>query len=196
MARELFKLSGVDEVIKAINQIGKDAPKVMARGVNRAARGGITDAVNLLKRHLLLKPTDIRKGFSIRQATAQKPEATIIGLGRHGQPLMKFKITPRNPDSRPKSGVRVQVRRFGASRVVQGAFVARMKSGHVGVFKRDGEGRLPVRELFGPDPKLYLRRQMMLKQLRRSISARLEKNLRQSLRYQVDLATRKLGRVR
>lgn len=45
------------------------------------------------------------------------------------------------------SGVRVRMR--GSYR---SAFVATMGSGHAGVFKRQGKARLPIRELFGPNP--------------------------------------------
>lgn len=45
------------------------------------------------------------------------------------------------------SGVRVRGR--GSYR---SAFIATMASGHAGVFKRSGKSRLPVRELFGPNP--------------------------------------------
>ncbi|KEQ05740.1 phage tail protein [Pseudorhizobium pelagicum] len=46
-----------------------------------------------------------------------------------------------------KKGVRVRGR--GSYR---SAFIAQMKSGHRGVMKRTGAGRLPIRELFGPNP--------------------------------------------
>lgn len=45
------------------------------------------------------------------------------------------------------SGVRVKLR--GSYKA---AFIATMKSGHTGVMKRDGARRLPIRELFGPNP--------------------------------------------
>jgi hypothetical protein len=44
-------------------------------------------------------------------------------------------------------GVRVRLR--GSYRH---AFIAKMKSGHVGVMLRQGAARLPIRELFGPNP--------------------------------------------
>lgn len=44
-------------------------------------------------------------------------------------------------------GVRVRLR--GSYR---SAFIATMKSGHVGVMMRQGSARLPIRELFGPNP--------------------------------------------
>ncbi|MER8786868.1 phage tail protein [Mesorhizobium sp. M0983] len=44
-------------------------------------------------------------------------------------------------------GVRVRMRGSYKS-----AFIAEMGSGHAGVFKRQGKARLPIRELFGPNP--------------------------------------------
>ena len=46
-----------------------------------------------------------------------------------------------------KTGVTVRLRGSYKS-----AFIAKMKSGHVGVMKREGTARLPIRELFGPNP--------------------------------------------
>lgn len=44
-------------------------------------------------------------------------------------------------------GVRVRSRGSYA-----GAFIQEMKSGHTGVFIRDGKDRYPIKELFGPNP--------------------------------------------
>lgn len=46
-----------------------------------------------------------------------------------------------------KSGVRVRLRGSYKS-----AFIAKMASGHRGVMKRTGKARLPIKELFGPNP--------------------------------------------
>lgn len=47
----------------------------------------------------------------------------------------------------------VSVRRWGHHR---GAFLAGMRSGHQGVFVRTGPGRLPIRELWGPNPASFV----------------------------------------
>ncbi|WP_313194615.1 hypothetical protein [Shinella zoogloeoides] len=51
------------------------------------------------------------------------------------------------PHQQTSEGVRVKGRGL-----LKSAFVAKMKSGHVGVMIRSGSGRLPIRELFGPNP--------------------------------------------
>jgi hypothetical protein len=47
--------------------------------------------------------------------------------------------------------VNVEVDR-GKRTLVKGAFVATMKSGHVGIFRREGKARLPIKELRGSRP--------------------------------------------
>lgn len=49
-----------------------------------------------------------------------------------------------------KRGVTYRVRKAGGRTMVRSSFVARMGSGHEGVFKRLGKSRLPIQELFGP----------------------------------------------
>jgi hypothetical protein len=52
------------------------------------------------------------------------------------------------PYRQTKQGVSVEVNR-GKRTLLKGAFVATLKSGHVGVFRRQGKARLPIEELRG-----------------------------------------------
>ena len=55
------------------------------------------------------------------------------------------------PYRQTKQGVSVEVNR-GKRTLLKGAFVATMKSGHVGIFRRQGKTRLPIEELRGSRP--------------------------------------------
>ena len=55
------------------------------------------------------------------------------------------------PHRQTKTGVSVEVNQ-GTRTLVAHSFVATMKSGHKGVFKRVGKARLPIRELLGSRP--------------------------------------------
>jgi hypothetical protein len=55
------------------------------------------------------------------------------------------------PHRQTKKGVSVEVNR-GKRTLIAGSFVAAMKSGHQGVFKRRGKARLPIDELRGSRP--------------------------------------------
>jgi hypothetical protein len=109
-----------------------------------------------------LKKKDIRAELNVRRADAKSLEAEIYGSGSPGVPLYGFSPTPkRSPSTRrlksgaysPKTGISVAVKR-GSRKKIAGAFIATMKSGHVGVFWRKGKktGRTPVEELYGPSP--------------------------------------------
>lgn len=52
------------------------------------------------------------------------------------------------PIRQVKAGVQIQVNRSGARALVRSAFLATMRSGHRGVFRRRGDKRLPIDELF------------------------------------------------
>lgn len=51
------------------------------------------------------------------------------------------------PYRQQRRGVKVRINK-GSPKLIAGAFVATMKSGHVGVFVREGKRRLPIRELY------------------------------------------------
>lgn len=55
------------------------------------------------------------------------------------------------PARQTRKGVSVEVNR-GKRTLVAHAFLATMKSGHEGVFRREGKARLPIRELLGSRP--------------------------------------------
>jgi hypothetical protein len=69
-------------------------------------------------------------------------------FGRDGRPP---DTRDANPHSQTRKGVSVEVNR-GKRTLVQGAFLAMMRSGHVGIFRRRGKARLPIEELLGPWP--------------------------------------------
>lgn len=51
------------------------------------------------------------------------------------------------PHRQTRKGVSVAIN-VGKRKLIKGAFLATMKSGHRGVFKREGKARLPIDELF------------------------------------------------
>jgi len=82
-------------------------------------------------------------------------------------PLIAFRTRPASPPARPpKAGTLVSVRKDKAGTRIKHGFVARMKSGHEGVFEREVVGgkrvsRLKIIELLGPSVKGMLRKDVM-----------------------------------
>lgn len=67
-------------------------------------------------------------------------DAMVWTMHVHGKevPLGKY------PARQTKRGVSVQVNKGGKRTLIRGAFIAQMRSGHVGVFMREGRRRLPI----------------------------------------------------
>jgi hypothetical protein len=98
-------------------------------------------------------------------------------------PARKFKKRNRPKgivkNGRPRKGVSFKIDKGGKSQTVKDAFVARMSSGHVGVFKRMKPGKsLPIAELFGPSiPEVAIKSDKLQASLKVDASELLVKNL-------------------
>lgn len=93
-----------------------------------------------------LKARTVRHHLHIFQAHSKGPGGKTAAarwrLGVAGAPIPLYLYGAR----KTKRGVSVNV--SGKRKIVGGAFIATMKSGHTGVFKRQGKKRLPIEELF------------------------------------------------
>ena len=132
---------------KQVRQIGSGA-------INRTLPAVRTRATRRLAEEINLRQKDIRDQISIKPASEAKLEGSVT-VSRKPVPLIDFIGTRETRD-----GVSVQLRRGGRREVLKGTFIARMKSGHEGVFERrykagrnvfEGPrfGRLPIEERFG-----------------------------------------------
>lgn len=124
-------------------------PKALSAAINRAAEGARTDAVKKVREEYVITAARIRETINIDKANATNLAARIKSRGRP-RALSYFKLRPGKPTRRrPKDGVHVQVKRSGGGPVAK-SFVAKMASGHVGVFHRQGSGRFPIVQRYGP----------------------------------------------
>lgn len=147
----------------ALRRLAQNAPAAEARALNRA----ITTARVFMRRTVAsdvgLQQTVVDKDFSVRQARPDALKATLEVRGKR-IPLAKFGARgPMPTRGRPPyvtaaiGGVR---KVYGPRPGANTPFMARMRSGHIGVFARvdPSERRsvgawglnLPLRELRGP----------------------------------------------
>lgn len=179
---------------KLLRAIPNGFERAASRALNKTAvrtRTVIVKAVRSDAPGLMV--TVVRKAINIRRATFRFLSATI-GLARRRIPLMKLAPTPKTPEAdlqrKTRRGVSYRRPRGGRGRIAE-AFVAEMPSGHTGVFKRIGEGRLPIVELRGPSVAEVF-------EASDTIAARVEAEagrlLIVDLGTQVDLILRRAGR--
>jgi hypothetical protein len=110
----------------------------------RDMRGTASKRIRARKR---IKARYITRAITLRRAKGGDIASMEWALDVSGEavPLVAY------PHRQGKKGVTVEVNR-GKRTLVKGSFVATLKSGHNGVFKRSGTARLPIKELRGSRP--------------------------------------------
>lgn len=93
---------------------------------------------------------NVRAETTIKVRT-QSSDGGIVGtvlFAGHKIPLYRFNVSPTIPIQR--ATVSAAVLAGNGRTPFQDAFIARMQSGHTGMFERDGSKRLPISEFMGP----------------------------------------------
>lgn len=141
-----------------LKKLGDKADKVVADATNRALAGMRTDGTKLIVKESGIVRKKVFSSFTIIKASAsgQTHNARVditgnpIGLAKFKH---KFKKPKKSKNGMSPGSLSVIV---GQKTITfQHAFVATMKSGHVGIFERQrgvltSSGREKLQELFGP----------------------------------------------
>ncbi|MFZ7126409.1 MAG: hypothetical protein ACOWWM_09690 [Desulfobacterales bacterium] len=191
------KISGLREIDLMLSGVRDGSHTVLRRAINKTLTGVRTDMTDAAAEELNLTKTVIRKEIKMRKASFTSLAASTWRAGRP-VPLAKFRQTRA-----VKAGVSVKVKKTSRRVIVRHAFMATMKSGHVGVFWRKsdrvGTGntnvatpafaglperyRLPIRELTGPRVEDILARPEVISDLEKKAAARALKNVDHELKF-------------
>jgi hypothetical protein len=197
-------LEGMKEFQQELYQLGqKDAALAEVRAINRTAQTTQTRSMKLAAEDTGLPLKEVRKSFTRTKATIPRREATLIVTGRR-IPRYAFDASPKVPGKRRAGGV--SYRGEGGQRiVVPDAFIARMPSGHIGVYKRKagatsrrkgaGWTTLPIFELMGPSLPHVIRNKRIFETQLANIEAVLRKNLEHEIAYRASQRGLTLERV-
>lgn len=121
--------------------------RAMRKAGSTALRDMRSEASKRVRARKRIKPSYVRRAMTMQRAKGSDISSMEWSLRVSGEPVPLVAY----PHRQTKKGVSVEVNR-GKRTLVKGAFVATMKSGHQGVFKRKGTARLPIRELLGSRP--------------------------------------------
>ncbi len=170
--------------IEQAQELLKDIPGASKKAVSTALRKSLRNA----KKEAVKK---VRERYTIRKAgyvsrTIKMKVENMTGILSSKGPvndLSYFKTNPKTvPKRRPPKG------KYLYSQVVKGqggtiahAFLAKMKSGHVGVFQRAGHGvsnaSLPISKLSGPSTPQMLGSPSVTEFVAKKMLERMDKNL-------------------
>jgi len=165
------EISVPDGAIERAEAVLAGIPGGVERAVSAALNRGLTTAQSESQKQItqvydITKTTVRHKGiFEMRKATQGSLVGSITFSG-HRIPLYNFGVTPKTPTSTgarvpvnlgnrwvmasPGAVVRARIRRDSTKTPSGRAFIAQMRSGHVGVFERTGNKSRAIRERYGP----------------------------------------------
>lgn len=127
-----FTTRNIERLLKDIDN--KVVPRALPTAINKTLLKGRTKAVRDVSQDAKVKAKTIRGRTSIKKARRNKPKATFyIGI-------LPIRASDLGKPRQLKTTARVGKHDF------PDGFVATMPSGHVSIFKRKGQGRLPIKE--------------------------------------------------
>jgi len=166
---------------KRVDAALEAAPKktgvALLRALKRGTKAAGTVANRVVSKDMGIKVSDVRARIRLEDPTAQ----TLSGKLRASLkriPLIKFGA--RGPEPSRGRGRGVTYKSKGGRSRHPRAWIATMPGGHRGVFERKGEGRLPVKQLYGPSIG------RVFDQHRAEIMARGEQQVLAELDHQLD----------
>lgn len=142
---------GMKYAEKALAHIPKKIPKVLARAINSAKDAGKAAAWEKISNDYTIKKKYFTRTFNKGGKATTKTLSAFIKSKGQVNALSYFKTKPQKvPKKRLKNPIFVQIKKTGGG-TIKSAFLARMKSGHLGVFHRvNGNKSIPIQQTYGP----------------------------------------------
>ncbi len=134
-----FKINGLKELRDALDP--KRYKKIATRVLNKLGSQTKTAVSREVRNTYNIKRERLNAGFFMKRATWENMAVLLRYRGRTPG-LQHFDARRTN------RGVTVKVRKASGRKVVKGAF---MPERIIGVYKREGKGRFPIKRLYGPD---------------------------------------------
>ena len=127
---------------KALAHIKGATPKALALAMNRAIKKGRTELSKETRKIYTIKQKDLYSTLTLQNASGGSLGAEIRSRYSGMLKLYDFKVAPRGVQRRGRRPVTATVR-VGGGGTMAGGFVARMPTGHLGVFIRSSGSRMP-----------------------------------------------------
>ncbi len=171
-----------------VQKMLKGQPKkinlVLSRAINRSATAAQAAMSKKVREVYLVKAAAVKKTIKITRATTSRPTAIVKSTGKKIG-LAEFKTSPSSPrPSNPPSAYKVQVKKGGGLKPVEGGFLA-MVNGGMGFFRRIGSSRLPTTRLMGPSVPQMIGQKSIIEwvelQAKNMLNTRIQHELKQVL---------------
>jgi len=204
MSKPLFitvNQSDIQNIKNMLSGIKNAVPRVTQRAVNRTLTGVRTDTTNEVAKTIALKKKVIRDSITVTKLGRNGGTAYVRCRGKR-LPLMAFGAR----ELKSGKGVTVKVLKNSPRSLIKHAFIAKMKTGHEGVFWRKNvhgwkrsnvrrpknqyarmpkKFRLPMEELFSFAIPDVMGHGPTMAEIMRLAGIRLKKEVDQALNYEL-----------
>lgn len=137
----------IERVEALLAGVPKGAERALSNAMNRGLSKMKTGAAKKVREVYTVQSSAINEATDTRiQKASTGNLAGHIHFSGYKIPLYKFKVTPKAPGI--KKQVKAAVKKGGGT-AFENAFIAQMKSGHIGVFERETSKRFPIEEKMG-----------------------------------------------
>lgn len=183
-----------DDALRPLALFPKEAKKALHRALRKTIQGCRTDTVRIIREQAFIKAAEVRKHLGIIDARWVGDEVTAELIPQSKRfPLRNYRISPKKmasrPSDRPARGISAQILRGKGMKVIPGTFIPRLRSGHLGVFRRTPDARwipekrstLAIKEMTGPSVQFFFRREAVIDQLEEAAQERIETNVRREV---------------
>ncbi len=190
--------SDLNEVKRILKGLKEAVPKVTRMAVNKTLTGVRTDATNEVAEVVALKKKIIRDTITVTKLGRHSSAAYVRCRGKR-LPLMVFGAR----QLKSGKGVSVKVLKTEGRKIIKHAFIAKMSTGHEGVFWRKYKGprapwkkqfpyarlpkqyRLPINELFSFAVPDVMGHGPAMAEIMRLAGIRLKKEVDRAINYEL-----------
>ena len=157
-----------NEQIERVNLILSGVPngveKALKSVIQRANNTVRAEAIKVISEVYAITRQNIRAETTINVRTKKRRRhCRAVSFAGYKIPLYRFNVSPTLPVQH--ATVSAAVMKDNGRTPFEQAFIAKMKSGHTGMFERDGTARLPITEFMGPSTAQMAANSVVLEQV-------------------------------
>ncbi|MBE6012088.1 MAG: hypothetical protein E7234_05975 [Lachnospiraceae bacterium] len=167
----------IEKVHLLLNNIPRGAEKALSSVISRANNTVKTEVIKGITDVYSISQKNIRADTNIKMQTKNTGDGivgTVLFAG-YKLPLYRFNVSPKKPSQ--KSMVKASLMKSNTQTPFEHAFIAQMKSGHIGVFKRDTGKRFPVSEYMGLSTAQMARNSVVLEKVEEAAQETINKRI-------------------
>ncbi|OBZ08925.1 hypothetical protein A8L34_22495 [Bacillus sp. FJAT-27264] len=171
---------GVRDALRRIGSLDGDVRKAFYSALNRTSQRIKTEAGRKARETYIAKSKAITDQVVLRRGSISNLSSELRWKGGN-IPLMQFRTNPKSLSSKKPRVLKAAVKRAGGNKAVDGAFLARMRSGHIAIFRRSSRKRLPIDALYGPAVPVMLNNPEITEHLENVAITEMDKRLEHEL---------------